>query len=199
MHQQMPVFSAIEMIDLQIESPHGTMIAFVAPSVIPCMPSERLSTFTHHAQTVDSLLTVLALGSPIHRRFDNGVHEQPVARPCSTAWYGQHGMVWTRSHALLEAALTQGPSGSARLPPNASLSGSVSPKPLVNVALVSWAHCVNAPTNACLQRDKDDRSADRVSPWHNDCLCSPCIQRRGDTSRQAIESIICTGTPAEAC
>ena len=85
----------------------------------------------------------------------------------------RHGMVWPRSHALLEAALTHWPSGSARLSPHASLSSSVSPKLLVNVAVVSRAHCVNAPINACLQRHKDDRSTDRVSPWHNDCLCSP--------------------------
>ena len=65
MHQQTSVFSAIKIIDLQIESPHGTTIAFVARSVIPCIRSERLSTVTHHAQTVDSLLTLVVLGSPI--------------------------------------------------------------------------------------------------------------------------------------
>ena len=37
----------------------------VLRSVIPCMRSERCSAFTHHAQTVDSLLTLLALVSPI--------------------------------------------------------------------------------------------------------------------------------------
>ena len=162
----MHVFSTIKMKDMEIESPHGKMMASVVRSLIPYMRSERWSTFTHHAQMLDSFLTLLALGSSIRGDLTTVYTKN---RLCVHA--ARHGMA-------RELCTAQGSSDLKTFwlcssPPPSSLSSSVSPKPLIKVALLFGAHFVNTPTNACLQHHKVDRSADRVSPWHNDGLCSP--------------------------